>query len=50
VPDDLFACRACWYRLPREFRYRITQTGRRRDRIGYAKAVHQARSFYRSEL
>lgn len=47
VRQDLFACRACWYRLPFEMRRRINETYRRDD-AAHVRAMDAARDWFRS--
>lgn len=45
VPDQLYACRACWYRLPAAHRQAITSTYRR-DVDAHADAMYDAYLWY----
>lgn len=45
VPNRLFACKDCWWRLPRELRLEISRT-HRRDPIGHAEAMADASAWF----
>lgn len=47
IPDRLFACGPCWYRLPRESRRRITSNVR--GTVEHAQAMLDAQSWYHAQ-
>lgn len=49
VPNHLFACRPCWYRLPLSLRQPITDNYRR-DAIAHAEAMAEAQLWYLAQL
>lgn len=53
VDINVFACRTCWFRLPREYRanivdsYRSIRHGRQGGRMAHARAMSDAMEWYR---
>lgn len=47
VPRHLYACKACWYLLPRHIQRRITQSYRSGSVSEHVAAMEHAADFYR---
>lgn len=47
VVRNMFACRACWARLPQDYRTPILTTRWANDHAGHSRAMVDAMSWYR---
>jgi len=46
VAYHLFACKGCWYRLPKDLQRPINATWRSGDRLGHSDAMSDACRWY----